>query len=124
MIRRPPRSTLFPYTTLFRSAAIAMAFVGIDLGGTQPRVAVADDRGRLKTVVRHPTEAARGHQHVINRIVDAVAEALKEDGTASGRVRAPGIRLPRPVEPAARIVIYPANLAGLRHVPLNAILTR
>src|SRR3712207_7411438 len=23
MIRRPPRSTLFPYTTLFRSAAIA-----------------------------------------------------------------------------------------------------
>src|SRR2546430_9413284 len=24
MIRRPPRSTLFPYTTLFRSVAIAM----------------------------------------------------------------------------------------------------
>src|SRR2546430_13224676 len=24
MIRRPPRSTLFPYTTLFRSAAIAL----------------------------------------------------------------------------------------------------
>src|SRR5690348_17445424 len=26
MIRRPPRSTLFPYTTLFRSSAIAVAF--------------------------------------------------------------------------------------------------
>src|SRR5256885_13215957 len=25
MIRRPPRSTLFPYTTLFRSAALAFA---------------------------------------------------------------------------------------------------
>src|SRR2546430_6862632 len=25
MIRRPPRSTLFPYTTLFRSVAIEMA---------------------------------------------------------------------------------------------------
>src|SRR3712207_8395905 len=24
MIRRPPRSTLFPYTTLFRSAAVAL----------------------------------------------------------------------------------------------------
>src|SRR2546422_7376231 len=24
MIRRPPRSTLFPYTTLFRSASVAM----------------------------------------------------------------------------------------------------
>src|SRR3712207_8015446 len=25
MIRRPPRSTLFPYTTLFRSAALSVA---------------------------------------------------------------------------------------------------
>src|SRR5690242_20794285 len=32
MIRRPPRSTLFPYTTLFRSPA----------GGRAARVAVAD----------------------------------------------------------------------------------
>src|SRR3712207_7073750 len=30
MIRRPPRSTLFPYTTLFRSQApgVALAFLG------------------------------------------------------------------------------------------------
>src|SRR2546430_11885343 len=28
MIRRPPRSTLFPYTTLFRSAAPAVAELG------------------------------------------------------------------------------------------------
>src|SRR5256712_11721484 len=28
MIRRPPRSTLFPYTTLFRSASLAVVAVG------------------------------------------------------------------------------------------------
>src|SRR3712207_8135696 len=28
MIRRPPRSTLFPYTTLFRSVGTAASFVG------------------------------------------------------------------------------------------------
>src|SRR5258707_2592977 len=28
MIRRPPRSTLFPYTTLFRSAAVHHVFDG------------------------------------------------------------------------------------------------
>src|SRR2546427_6860540 len=32
MIRRPPRSTLFPYTTLFRSSAIAPVLAG----GTGP----------------------------------------------------------------------------------------
>src|SRR5438034_11481486 len=35
MIRRPPRSTLFPYTTLFRSVGIADAFVTkLDPSGT------------------------------------------------------------------------------------------
>src|SRR5689334_23938147 len=40
MIRRPPRSTLFPYTTLFRSQAIARALrTGVEgdggLGGVE-----------------------------------------------------------------------------------------
>src|SRR3712207_8522540 len=30
MIRRPPRSTLFPYTTLFRSYPVATAAVPVD----------------------------------------------------------------------------------------------
>src|SRR3712207_9165430 len=34
MIRRPPRSTLFPYTTLFRSGgAEEEELLGVDLGG-------------------------------------------------------------------------------------------
>src|SRR2546427_7756943 len=40
MIRRPPRSTLFPYTTLFRSRSVAFAPIqllqvqaGLELGG-------------------------------------------------------------------------------------------
>src|SRR2546427_2094145 len=37
MIRRPPRSTLFPYTTLFRSGmgvdALVLAFIVVVIGG-------------------------------------------------------------------------------------------
>src|SRR5260370_29056563 len=38
MIRRPPRSTLFPYTTLFRSASILTwgVVVGITITARQP----------------------------------------------------------------------------------------
>src|SRR2546428_3624192 len=32
MIRRPPRSTLFPYTTLFRSAAVVLALAALAKG--------------------------------------------------------------------------------------------
>src|SRR5256885_12338353 len=52
MIRRPPRSTLFPYTTLFRSEAAAMLK---RLEGRQHQVmtavAVAQD-GRLEHALR------------------------------------------------------------------------
>src|SRR5258708_26889631 len=48
MIRRPPRSTLFPYTTLFRS--IELAQKTIDL----PRVAFADRRvAQCQRIAQH-----------------------------------------------------------------------
>src|SRR5256884_8567857 len=34
MIRRPPRSTLFPYTTLFRSQAFAVAIISETASGS------------------------------------------------------------------------------------------
>src|SRR5260370_42023622 len=42
MIRRPPRSTLFPYTTLFRSADLVaqQAAQALDDGQAQPRATV------------------------------------------------------------------------------------
>src|SRR2546422_1542502 len=41
MIRRPPRSTLFPYTTLFRSGRSVCARCRAALGGRSGRVAHA-----------------------------------------------------------------------------------
>src|SRR5260370_1248214 len=36
MIRRPPRSTLFPYTTLFRSWRTARSAAALTLAGSEP----------------------------------------------------------------------------------------
>src|SRR2546426_7149696 len=51
MIRRPPRSTLFPYTTLFRSSAVAHAIladgaaaVTLTTGGSGPAIVAHRDR--------------------------------------------------------------------------------
>src|SRR3712207_9288622 len=46
MIRRPPRSTLFPYTTLFRSKPRDRTAYCIDLAG----YLVADDQRRFRRV--------------------------------------------------------------------------
>src|SRR5438874_9795761 len=42
MIRRPPRSTLFPYTTLFRSGAVVEVFSS---ASTQPARVYTDAKG-------------------------------------------------------------------------------
>src|SRR5256886_3910636 len=43
MIRRPPRSTLFPYTTLFRSPAVAVRRLG---DRADPRLRLLHPEGR------------------------------------------------------------------------------
>src|SRR3712207_9571694 len=58
MIRRPPRSTLFPYTTLFRSGfrvAFSRDELRVRLAGLPPGVGVFGARRAV-----HPTDAAAG----------------------------------------------------------------
>src|SRR3712207_7520884 len=46
MIRRPPRSTLFPYTTLFRSEAAYRERLGLPETYTQPVVEIYGRHGQ------------------------------------------------------------------------------
>src|SRR2546427_5558702 len=68
MIRRPPRSTLFPYTTLFRSFAQRVGPVQISLNKTDPKKAtytltvIADDRAIPKKD-RTAGEPVRSEEH-------------------------------------------------------------
>src|SRR2546428_2428230 len=54
MIRRPPRSTLFPYTTLFRSVGPAALLRDIDRGIHQDVAAVIEHRHH-STIATDPT---------------------------------------------------------------------
>src|SRR5258708_14030488 len=49
MIRRPPRSTLFPYTTLFRSFLRAVARLDLRRRAVGPRNHQAAERRRVRT---------------------------------------------------------------------------
>src|SRR5260370_10819105 len=67
MIRRPPRSTLFPYTTLFRSPSAIVApqtstndmYIVIDVLRATTTLAVVFDQGAARVLVAGTVEQAR-----------------------------------------------------------------
>src|SRR3712207_8625644 len=66
MIRRPPRSTLFPYTTLFRSAVVVQRQTdpggGGQLADAVPHVSDVLDAVRVQRR-GHPRGADRSEEH-------------------------------------------------------------
>src|SRR3712207_9404742 len=55
MIRRPPRSTLFPYTTLFRSSVTVDVEGNVQLRNTSPQIYV-DGRPTILTLDQIPAD--------------------------------------------------------------------
>src|SRR5256885_12268712 len=64
MIRRPPRSTLFPYTTLFRSSSSA-APVGL---GFEHQRFIAERTDERLIVCRHDDDAGVGEDRKSTRL--------------------------------------------------------
>src|SRR5260221_6989932 len=93
MIRRPPRSTLFPYTTLFRSSAagrcrVRQAIAGAASGGN--RVAALDGRPTRRWACGRSAPASRSEEHTseLQSHSDLVCRLLlekKKDTTATIR---------------------------------------
>src|SRR5260370_2515139 len=87
MIRRPPRSTLFPYTTLFRSADGGR-------GGHRERFDVAaravlpHDLGGAGGGVRAALPAGVGADLVVGVVVDRVADIAVRAGQLVGPTQA------------------------------------
>src|SRR2546428_1717948 len=79
MIRRPPRSTLFPYTTLFRSATA--------MTRNRAMPAASSGMGRELTwrVESNPIETARSEEHTseLQSRSDLVCRLLLEKKNAS-----------------------------------------
>src|SRR5438876_4378738 len=71
MIRRPPRSTLFPYTTLFRSLRVGLAAAEADGRRVLQRDAKPGNGAELRTEVRSEehTSELQSPVHLVCRLL-------------------------------------------------------
>src|SRR2546425_6044472 len=89
MIRRPPRSTLFPYTTLFRSLVALMidgvhfgehtcvVALGIGIDGTKHPLALVEGSTENATLVRALLVGLRERNLDVSRPILAVLDGAK-----------------------------------------------
>src|SRR3989449_10963945 len=66
MIRRPPRSTLFPYTTLFRSSMAALEHADAPLASGPPSLARAEPTLLLPSPALLAARAPVGNRHSLH----------------------------------------------------------
>src|SRR2546430_15598744 len=89
MIRRPPRSTLFPYTTLFRSDGVLEERKCDHVGDSELAVEVV-------APVEQALEGVERAAHARTELVDAAPVRLRPFELGGDQVRRP---LPEAVEP-------------------------
>src|SRR2546425_8015003 len=75
MIRRPPRSTLFPYTTLFRSRCAITAFIG---SWFTPRPLPISPPSRWSAVRKFPCVRSEEHTSELQSLAYLVCRLLLE----------------------------------------------
>src|SRR5258707_10806954 len=95
MIRRPPRSTLFPYTTLFRSGSVSVGELANTFGVSHETIRrdlkLLADQGHLDVVhggaarrgMREPTIAQREGENAEGKAMIARAAAALVQDAAS-----------------------------------------
>src|SRR5436305_2168406 len=69
MIRRPPRSTLFPYTTLFRSSSRLIALVSATNASAYPAVCASRVRLTGRTRSEEHTSELQSRPHLVCRLL-------------------------------------------------------
>src|SRR5260370_31557817 len=71
MIRRPPRSTLFPYTTLFRSLSAGMLNAHQDERGMHLKRLICQARPEIGSLVRSEehTSELQSHLNLVCRLL-------------------------------------------------------
>jgi glucokinase len=92
--------------------------IGIDLGGTNVRVALVNEKGSIVEFLQASTESEKGYQQVIEKMslmIEKVSEGAEIDGI--------GIGAPGPLDIKKGVILSPPNLPGWDNIPLVEILS-
>jgi glucokinase len=95
--------------------------VGVDLGGTNIKIGIVSDRGKLVKSISIKTEAEYGPKKVIENILSGIEEILKKNKL---KIQGIGIGCPGVVSTKKGIVENAPNLPGWKNIKLGSIVKK
>ncbi len=98
--------------------------VGVDLGGTNLRIAAINDQGQLLEKVTLGTKIAMGRDHVLNEMCDAIERLSAKYRGSGATFLGAGIGIPGIIDLQTGMLHKSANLPGWSDYPVRAEIER
>ncbi|MDO5437159.1 MAG: ROK family protein [bacterium] len=96
--------------------------IGVDVGGTNVKLALVDLNGKIVYSNTTPTRADLGYEHSITNIQNAIEELMKETNSNKDSIEAIGFGFPGQIDYQNGVVRLLPNMPGWVDVPVAKIM--
>lgn len=92
-------------------------FAGADVGGTNIKIGIVDNRGKTIAKTQIPTEESRGPKDAMKRIAAKVRQLASDAGASWDQIQAIGLATPGTMDIPNGIILQPHNLPNWWNYP-------
>ena len=96
--------------------------IGIDVGGTNVKLALVDDKGNITYSNSVPTRAEMGYEYTVNNIKQAIRDLLVETKLSTKDIEGIGFGFPGQVDYKSGVVRLAPNIPGWVDVPIAKLI--
>ncbi len=96
--------------------------IGVDIGGTNVKIALVDNKGHIAYQNSVPTRAEMGYEYTVENIKTVIHTSLKESNTSMDNIGGIGFGLPGQIDSENGVVRLLPNIPGWVDVPLAKLI--
>lgn len=98
--------------------------IGIDVGGTNIKIALVNEQGSIIYSNSIPTRAEMGYEYTINSMKEAIRDLLKETKSEASDIEGMGFGFPGQIDCQRGVVRLAPNIPGWVDVPIAEIMEK
>ena len=96
--------------------------IGIDVGGTNVKIALVNNNGEIVYSNTVPTYANMGYEYTVNNIKDAIKNLMTETKTTKNDIEGIGFDFPGQVDCKTGVVKLAPNIPGWVNIPIGKMI--